>query len=69
MRNSSSKSIVAGSAGDVDDRYFSSDPGVRATAWRWLATELSTRLPQRGCRFSAKLLCREAALAVTVTWT
>jgi hypothetical protein len=57
MRNWSSKSIVAGGAGDVDGRHFSSDPGVRTMAWRWLAFGLSTRLPARDSRFSPKPLC------------
>jgi hypothetical protein len=37
MRNSISKSIVAGGAGDVDGR----NPGVRAMGWRWLTWAFS----------------------------
>ena len=36
MRNSISKSIVAGGAGDVDGRNL----GVRAMGWRWLSPGL-----------------------------
>ena len=36
MRNSISKSIVAGGAGDVDGRNL----GVRAIGWRWLSPGL-----------------------------
>ena len=69
MRNSISKSIVAGGAGDVDGRNL----GVRAMGWRWLRRRLSPGLfdPPSALDLSVftEASVREGALPGTVTWT
>jgi hypothetical protein len=65
MRNSISKSIVAGGAGDVDGRNL----GVRAMGWRWLSPGLFDPPSALDLSVFTEASVREGALPGTVTWT
>ena len=65
MRNSISKSFVAGGAGDVDGRYL----GVRARGWRWLSPGLFDPPSALDLSVFTEASVREGALPGTVTWT
>ena len=69
MRNSISKSIVAGGAGDVGGRHFSSDPGVRTMGMAVACTRAFDPPSAEGLSVFTQASEREAALAGTVTWT
>ena len=65
MRNSISKSIVAGGAGDVDGRNL----GVRAMGWPWLSPGLFDPPSALDLSVFTEASVREGALPGTVTWT
>ena len=65
MRNSISKSIVAGGAGDVDGRNL----GVRAMGWRWLSPAPFDPPSALDLTVFTEASVREGAFPGTVTWT
>ena len=68
MRNSISKSIVAGGAGDVDGRHFSSDQ-ASANGMAVACTRAFRPAFRPGLSVFAEASVREGALPGTVTWT
>ena len=69
MRNSISKSIVAGGAGGVGGHHFSSNLGVRAMGWRWLSPGLFDPPSALDLTAFTEASVREGAFPGTVTWT
>jgi len=65
MRNSISKSIVSGGAGDVDGRNLD----VHAMGWRWLSPGLFDAPSALDLSVFTEASVREGALPGTVTWT